>query len=115
MSLNIYNFDNFDGYAKCDDQGNYELRIYLKGHCNCELAICSMVEEKGEKTFNLYNFICDKEHMKNLRANKVRWFAPITEIELFVDEVSSFLCKFIQFAIENDVKVTINSMPWGRR
>lgn len=115
MSLNIYNFDHFDGYAKCENQGDYELRIYLIGHCNCEIAICSMVENGEERLYNLYNFICDKDHLKNLRANKVNWFKPITELELYVDEVSTFLCKFIQFAIENKVDVKLNALPWNGR
>ena len=110
MSLNIYDFKKFDGYAKTKDQGDYELRIYLKGKCNVETAICSHIIDNGESKFFLYNFIVDKDHLKNMED--MNWFGSIKEITLYVDKITPYLSKFITYALKNKVDVKLITLPF---
>lgn len=110
MSLNVFNFDKYDGIAETENQGDYEMRIYLKGKCNVETAICTRVVEKGTPTFYLYNFIVDKDHLKNMKD--MNWFKPINKITLYVDKVDGYLAKFISYALKNKVEVHIITKPF---
>lgn len=106
MSLNVYDFNKFDGIAETDNQGDYELRIYLKGNCNCETVILS----KCEGVYNIYNFIVDEAHLKNML--ELNWFAPITKITLYVEKVNRYLTKFINYALKNKVEVKLITKPF---
>lgn len=106
MAIQIYNFNEFDGIAKTENQGNYELRIYLRGNCNCDVVILTKVENE----YNIYNFICDKDHLKNMKD--LDWFNPIKEIILYLDKIDNNTKQFINYALKNNVEVKITKKPF---
>lgn len=106
MSINIYDFNKFDGFAETDKQGDYELRIYLKNNCNCSTVICS----KHDEVYNLYNFIIDEDHLEKMLD--LNWFLPITKITLYVNKVDRYLTKFINYALKCGVTIKLITKPF---
>lgn len=112
MAIQVYNFNKFDGYAKVTDYPEHEFRIYFKGNSNTLATICSKLKNGNE--YYLYNFISDKEHLQNMKKQKINWFDGITEIILSVEKINPDVSKFISYALEYNVKITLLPQEqWG--
>lgn len=106
--LTVYNFNDFCGIAKTENQDNYELRIYNSSQSNCLLAICSKLDD----TFYLYTFISDKTHLSNLIKENINILAPIKEITLYLKKIDENMKKFINYALINKIKINIVTKPF---
>lgn len=112
MAIQVYNFNKFDGYAKVKDYPDYEFRIYFNGNSNTLATICSKLKDGNE--YYLYNFIAGIEHLKNMKKEKVNWFDGISEIILTVEKITTEISRFISYALEYNVKVTLLPQEqWG--
>lgn len=108
MSVNVYDFGDYSGKMILKgDTEKVERRVYLRGQCNCDLVILSRVIENDEPVFYLYNFIADKDHLKNMVRNEVDWFYNVERLELKIDKIYPFVKELINWAISGGVEVTM--------
>lgn len=107
MAIQIYNFKKYDGYAFSKDFDNerWELLVYLKRNSNTLCTMCAY--DKVEETYNLYNFITDKEHLLNMKKAGVNWFDDLHQITLFVDKITPDTKLFIEFALHCNCEVKL--------
>lgn len=109
MALHIYDFANYDGLAHQHyEKEDCEIRVYLKGHANVELALVTKYEDR----YHLYNFVLDKEHLRKMRKEDISWFASIEKFTFYITEMSEFLREFVNWALKNGVSVELIHKPF---
>lgn len=108
MSISVYNFENHSGKMVIKgDTEEVERRVYLKGQCNCDFVVLTRVIENDKPVYYFYNFINDKDHLKNMVRNDVEWFYDVERLELKIDKIYPFVKELINWAISEGVEVVI--------